>query len=70
MLQLLAKKDDPFSGGRSYYCHPSNKNINPVHHSPEQRHGYAGDTLQRVLRRVFNLLERTKSPLLKKTGKW
>src|SRR6476469_10375160 len=23
MLQLLAKKDDPFSGGRSYYCHPS-----------------------------------------------
>ena len=25
MLQLLAKKDDPFSGGRSYYCHPSSK---------------------------------------------
>lgn len=25
MLQLLAKKDDPFSGGRSYYCHPSNR---------------------------------------------
>lgn len=25
MLQLLAKKDDPFSGARSYYCHPSNK---------------------------------------------
>ena len=25
MLQLLAKNDDPFSGGRSYYCHPSNK---------------------------------------------
>lgn len=23
MLQLLAKADDPFSGGRSYYCHPS-----------------------------------------------
>ncbi|MCK0130518.1 thiamine pyrophosphate-dependent enzyme [Flavobacteriaceae bacterium F08102] len=23
MLQLLAKKEDPFSGGRSYYCHPS-----------------------------------------------
>ncbi|MCX6352140.1 MAG: thiamine pyrophosphate-dependent enzyme [Bacteroidetes bacterium] len=23
MLQLLAKKDDPFSGGRSYYAHPS-----------------------------------------------
>lgn len=25
MLQLLAKKDDPFSGGRSYYCHPNNR---------------------------------------------
>jgi len=25
MLQLLAKKDDPFSGGRSYYSHASNK---------------------------------------------
>lgn len=25
MLQLLAKKEDPFSGGRSYYCHPSSK---------------------------------------------
>ena len=23
MLQLLAKKEDPFSGGRTYYCHPS-----------------------------------------------
>jgi len=23
MLQLLAKKNDPFSGGRTYYCHPS-----------------------------------------------
>ena len=23
ILQILAKKDDPFSGGRTYYCHPS-----------------------------------------------
>ena len=23
MLQRLAKRDDPFSGGRTYYCHPS-----------------------------------------------
>jgi 2-oxoisovalerate dehydrogenase E1 component len=23
MLQLMAKKDDPFSGGRTYYCHPA-----------------------------------------------
>ena len=27
MLQLMAKKDDPFSGGRSYYCHPSLKDV-------------------------------------------
>ena len=25
MLQLFAKKADPFSGGRAYYCHPSLK---------------------------------------------
>ena len=25
MLQLLAKADDPFSGGREYYCHPNFK---------------------------------------------
>ena len=25
MLQLMAKKDDPFSGGRTYYSHPSLK---------------------------------------------
>jgi 2-oxoisovalerate dehydrogenase E1 component len=25
MLQLLTKADDPFSGGRSYYSHPANK---------------------------------------------
>ncbi|NIM35181.1 MAG: tungsten formylmethanofuran dehydrogenase [Hydrotalea flava] len=25
MLQLLAKATDPFSGGRSYYCHPSSR---------------------------------------------
>jgi 2-oxoisovalerate dehydrogenase E1 component len=27
MLQLMAKKDDPFSGGRTYYCHPSLKEV-------------------------------------------
>ena len=26
MLQLMAKRDDPFSAGRSYYSHPSYKN--------------------------------------------
>ncbi|MBH1959429.1 MAG: tungsten formylmethanofuran dehydrogenase [Flavobacteriia bacterium] len=28
MLQLLAKADDPFSGGRSYYSHPSSREEN------------------------------------------
>ncbi|MEZ4925082.1 MAG: thiamine pyrophosphate-dependent enzyme [Saprospiraceae bacterium] len=28
MLQLMAKRDDPFSGGRSYYCHPNLKDEN------------------------------------------
>lgn len=28
MLQVLAKKDDPFSGGRTYYSHPSLKDDN------------------------------------------
>ncbi|MCC7503382.1 MAG: tungsten formylmethanofuran dehydrogenase, partial [Flavobacteriales bacterium] len=28
MLQLMAKRDDPFSGGRSYYCHPSLRSDN------------------------------------------
>jgi 2-oxoisovalerate dehydrogenase E1 component len=27
MLQLMAKKEDPFSGGRTYYCHPSLKDV-------------------------------------------
>ncbi|WP_046746252.1 alpha-ketoacid dehydrogenase subunit alpha/beta [Kordia zhangzhouensis] len=27
MLQLLAKKEDPFSGGRTYYSHPSLKDV-------------------------------------------
>jgi 2-oxoisovalerate dehydrogenase E1 component len=31
MLQLLAKADDPFSGGRSYYSHPSNKSTDKPH---------------------------------------
>ena len=31
MLQLLAKADDPFSGGRSYYCHPNNKDAGKPH---------------------------------------
>ena len=28
MLQLMAKRDDPFTGGRSYYCHPALRDEN------------------------------------------
>lgn len=28
MMQLLAKKNDPFSGGRTYYSHPSLRRVN------------------------------------------
>ena len=35
MLQLMAKRDDPFSGGRSYYCHPSLKDAD----KPKIPHG-------------------------------
>ncbi len=30
MLQLMAKRDDPFSGGRTYYSHPSLKDVDKV----------------------------------------
>jgi 2-oxoisovalerate dehydrogenase E1 component len=30
MLQLMAKREDPFSGGRTYYCHPSLKEDDKV----------------------------------------
>ncbi|MCZ2100512.1 MAG: tungsten formylmethanofuran dehydrogenase [Chitinophagales bacterium] len=30
MLQVLAKRDDPFSGGRTYYSHPSLNDIDKV----------------------------------------
>jgi len=30
MLQLMAKRDDPFSGGRTYYCHPSLREVDKV----------------------------------------
>src|SRR4249919_3632023 len=37
MLQLIAKRDDPFSGGREYYGHPSfrsdDKKPTIIHHS-------------------------------------
>ena len=37
MLQLLARKDDPFSGGRTYYSHPSSNRAD------RGLHGAAGE---------------------------
>jgi 2-oxoisovalerate dehydrogenase E1 component len=66
MLQLLAKKDDPFSGGRSYYCHPSNKDgIRPsiIHQS-------SATGMQAIpttgLAQGVQFIEKYHSPLLKK----
>ena len=66
MLQLLAKRDDPFSGGRSYYSHPSNKDgIRPsiIHQS-------SATGMQAIpttgLAHGLQFLEKTHSHLLKK----
>lgn len=67
MLQLLAKKDDPFSGGRSYYCHPSNKNDN----RPSIIHQSSATGMQAIpttgVAQGIQFLERTQSPLFKKS---
>lgn len=66
MLQLLAKKDDPFSGGRSYYCHPSNKDgVRPsiIHQS-------SATGMQAIpttgIAQGLKYLEQISSPLVKK----
>ncbi len=66
MLQLLAKRDDPFSAGRSYYSHPSNKDgIRPsiIHQS-------SATGMQAIpttgLAHGLQFLENTHSQLLKK----
>ena len=48
MLQLLAKADDPFSGGRTYYSHPSLRREGiPVYATPKQRNRYASNSRHR-----------------------
>lgn len=66
MLQLLAKADDPFSGGRSYYCHPGNKDrIRPgiIHQS-------SATGMQAIpttgIAQGIRFLEDTHSPYLRK----
>jgi 2-oxoisovalerate dehydrogenase E1 component len=69
MLQLLAKKEDPFSGGRSYYSHPSNNDgIRPsiIHQS-------SATGMQAIpttgLAQGVKFLESTNSHLLKRGEK-
>jgi len=67
MLQLLAKKDDPFTGGRAYYSHPSSK-------SPEKPRiiQQSSATGMQVIPTTgiaqgIQFLEQTSSPLYRKT---
>lgn len=66
MLQLLAKADDPFSGGRSYYCHPSSKEED----KPQIIHQSSATGMQAIpttgVAQGIQYLEQTNSPLLKK----
>ncbi len=66
MLQLLAKADDPFSGGRSYYCHPSNKDAK----YPGIIHQSSATGMQAIpttgIAQGIQYLERIHSPLLRK----
>ncbi|MEY2925450.1 MAG: hypothetical protein RLZZ337_2000 [Bacteroidota bacterium] len=44
MLQLIAKKDDPFSGGRTYYSHPSLKEAD----KPKMAHQSSATGMQAI----------------------
>ncbi len=66
MLQLLAKADDPFSGGRSYYCHPSNKDgIKPTIIHQSSATGMQAIPTTGIAQGI-KYLEQTHSSLLKK----
>ena len=66
MLQLLAKASDPFSGGRSYYCHPSSKDAD----KPHIIHQSSATGMQAIpttgVAQGLQFLERTNSPLFRK----
>ena len=70
MLQLLAKKDDPFSGGRTYYSHPSLRD----HDKPKIPHQSSATGMQVIpttgvamgmkLKEIYGLQEEGKSPVV------
>src|SRR5689334_15438142 len=67
MLQLLTKADDPFSGGRSYYSHPANRESG----KPVIIHQSSATGMQVIpttgIAQGIQFLERIQSPLLKRT---
>lgn len=68
MLQLLAKRDDPFSGGRSYYCHPSSRDSS----KPSIIHQSSATGMQAIpttgIAQGIRFLEQNGSPLLRKSA--
>ncbi|MEP7277283.1 MAG: thiamine pyrophosphate-dependent enzyme [Bacteroidota bacterium] len=66
MLQLLAKKEDPFSAGRSYYSHPNNKQPG----KPRMIHQSSATGMQVIpatgIAQGLQYLETIRSPLLEK----
>ena len=66
MLQLLAKADDPFTGGREYYAHPSYKGDD----KPGMIHQSSATGMQVIpttgIAQGIQFLEKIDSPLFKK----
>lgn len=66
MLQLLTKKDDPFSGGRSYYSHPNAKEND----KPKIIHQSSATGMKAIpttgVAQGIQYLEKINSPLLQK----
>jgi 2-oxoisovalerate dehydrogenase E1 component len=66
MLQLLTKRDDPFTGGRSYYSHPNSR----VNDKPKMIHQSSATGMQAIpttgVAQGIQYLERINSPLLLK----
>lgn len=70
MLQLLAKRDDPFSGGRTYYSHPSLRDED----KPKIPHQSSATGMQVIpttgvamgmkLKEIYGLQEEGKSPVV------
>ncbi len=68
MLQLLTRKDDPFTGGRSYYSHPNTNEKN----RPKIIHQSSATGMQAIpttgIAQGIQYLEKINSPLLLKSN--